>query len=258
MEVVNKLSQEDKEFLKTYNAGDYERPSVTVDMLLFTVEEGKLKLMLIKRKNPPYKDKWAIPGGFVNIDESILTAAKRELNEETGMYAYLKQFETFGEVNRDPRTRVISVGYLALVRPENFTYEMHAGDDAKEVGLFDIKLSSVSKVFEYLYNERIGKLNVLDLAFDHAFIIQQGIRNLQSQLRHNTSLIAFELVNQEFTIYELQKVYEAVLGESFIKPNFRRSFERDYVKTGIVEFTGNYSNKYPRPAKLYRLKERIY
>lgn len=256
MEIVNKLSQEDEDFLKTYKASDYERPSVTVDMLVFTVYEGKLQLMLIKRKNPPYKDKWAIPGGFLNMDESLMQAALRELKEETNMTAYLQQFETFGEVNRDPRTRVISVGYLALVHPETF-WEMCAGDDAKETGLFDVKLSSVSKVFDCLSNERKGTLNTLDLAFDHAYIIRQGIRNLQTQLRHNTSLIAFKLVNQEFTIYDLQKVYEAVLGEKVTKPNFRRSFERDYVKTGVVEFTGKYSNKYPHPAKLYRLKERI-
>ena len=108
----NKLSKEDKEFLKTYKADDYEHPSVTVDMLIFTVIED-LSIMLIKRKNPPYKDKWAIPGGFVNIDESGDTAAKRELKEETGVDCYLEQFKVFGEVNRDPRTRVISVAHLA-------------------------------------------------------------------------------------------------------------------------------------------------
>lgn len=249
------LSNEDKEFLKTYDVKKYERPSVTVDMLIFTVEEGKLKLMLIQRKNPPYKDKWAIPGGFVNIDESILKAAERELEEETGMAAFLQQFETFGEVNRDPRTRVISIGYLALVQPRNFTYCMHAGDDAKEAKLFDVELLENTSVVKKFTNIEVGNVYTHDLAFDHAYIIQRGIRSLQTQLRHNTSRIAFSLVNPEFTMFDYQQVYEAILGKKFLKANFRRTFERDYIKTGIVEFTGKHSNKYPHPAKLYKLKE---
>ena len=96
------LSNKDQEFVNTYDVTKYERPSVTIDMLIFNVDEGKLKLMLIQRKKPPYQDIWAIPGGFLNMHESILEAAKRELKEETGMSAYLQQFETFGEVDRDP------------------------------------------------------------------------------------------------------------------------------------------------------------
>ena len=249
------LSNEDKEFLKTYNVKEYERPSVTVDMLIFTVDEGKLKLMLIQRKHPPYKNKWAIPGGFVNIDESILDAAKRELKEETGMSAYLQQFETFGDVGRDPRTRVISVAYLALVPPQNFKHCMKAGDDAKKAKLFDVELLENSSVIKKFTNIEVGNIYPKDLAFDHAHVIQQGLRNLQTQLKYNTSRIAFTLVNDEFTMYDFQQVYEAILGVKLLKANFRRSFERDYVKTGIVKLTGKYCNKYPHPAKLYTLKE---
>lgn len=241
------LTQEDTEFLKTYSAGDYERPSVTVDMLLFTVSNGKLQLMLIKRKAPPYKNGWAIPGGFLNMNESILQAAERELKEETNMSAYLHQFGVFGEVGRDPRTRVISIAYLALVKPEEFIYYMQAGDDAKEVKLFDVILNK-GKIQKFKHPTIELTLN--DLAFDHANIIQQGLMALQHQIKYSD--IAFNLVDDKFTMYDFQQVYEAILDEKMTKPNFRRSFTNNYIKTGVVIELNEVSKKYQRPAKLYR------
>ena len=231
------LSNEDKEFLKTYNADKYKHPSVTVDMLIFTVVDGTLCLMLIERKNSPYKNCWALPGGFVNIDESIKTAALRELKEETNVNAigYLEQLGAYGEVERDPRTRVISIAYIALIPSKNITKEMRGGDDAKVARLFNI-----NNIFE------------MALAFDHAQIIKDGMQALKNRLLYTD--IAFNLVEKEFTLFDLQKVYEAILGKELNKGNFRRTFIRNYVNTGKAEYTGNVSNKYQRPAKLYRLK----
>lgn len=231
------LSNEDKEFLKTYNADKYKHPSVTVDMLIFTVVDGTLCLMLIERKNSPYKNCWALPGGFVNIDESIKTAALRELKEETNVNAigYLEQLGAYGEVERDPRTRVISIAYIALIPATHITKEMRGGDDAKVARLFNI-----NNIFE------------MALAFDHAQIIKDGIQALKNRLLYTD--IAFNLVGTEFTLFDLQKVHEAILGKELNKGNFRRVFIRDYVNTGKAEYTGNVSNKYQRPAKLYRLR----
>lgn len=150
------LSDEDKEFLKTYKAGDYEKPSVTADIVVFTIKNGKLHVMLIKRKNPPFKDKWAIPGGFVEIKETVEEAAKRELKEETNIEANLFNFGVFSDVDRDPRTRVISIAYCCLVDYDELSKNMEARDDAKEVKLFD---------FEKLP----------ELAFDHEKILEKAI-----------------------------------------------------------------------------------
>ena len=230
------LSNEDKEFLKTYNADEYKHPSVTVDMLIFSVHEGKLQLMLIKRKNPPYKDCWAIPGGFVEIDESVDNAALRELKEETNVEGKLIQFGVFGEVNRDPRTRVISIGYLALVQYKDLC-KMQAGDDAKAVNLFTVSL-----------NEKLEFNTALNLAFDHEDIIREGINELRKKLKYSD--IAFHLLNKNsFTLFELQKVYEAITGKQYINSNFRRFVFNNY----ILEETGKYSRAHQRPAKLYRL-----
>lgn len=232
------LSQEDKEFLKTYKVGDYERPSVTVDMLVFTVVDKDLKLMLIKRKNPPYRNCWAIPGGFVNMDEDIKTAAERELKEETNMDAYLEQFGVFGQPNRDPRTRVISIVYLALVPEVNFTYNMLAGDDAKEAKLFTVK-----------YGNKLEFDEDINLAFDHENIIKEGIEALRLRLQYSD--IAFHLVDKnKFTFLDLQNVYEAITGKPFVKSNFRTMIKRSY---NLVE-TGELSRKYQRPAKYYKLE----
>ena len=139
----NGLTQE--EFLKNYNVKNYERPSNTVDMLLFTVtdrlktKEKDLKILLIKRKAHPFANHWAIPGGFVNIDENIEESVYRELQEETNIKekVYFEQLYTWGDVNRDPRTRVISTSYMALADSSNLIPK--AGDDAKEVQWFTVK-----------------------------------------------------------------------------------------------------------------------
>lgn len=237
------LSEEDKTFLKTYNADEYEHPSVTVDMLIFTItDKGQLQLMLIQRKNPPYKDCWAIPGGFVNIDESVKTAAIRELQEETNVTQYnLHQFGVYGEVNRDPRTRVISIAYIAMVNHIELGNTMLHGDDAKAVKLYDIS---------YKDNQLLFNNKELDLAFDHDKIIKDGLEYLRKTINYTD--IVLDFLSYKFTLFDAQKVYEIILGKSLNKGNFRRSFINNFVKTGKVEELEEYSHRYQRPAKLYR------
>ncbi len=145
MERKNEEGLTEKEFLLQYRPGDYERPSVTVDMLIFAwdQEESKTDILLIKRKNHPCIGQWAIPGGFVNMDESLEEAAARELLEETGLKdIYMEQLYTWGSVKRDPRTRVISVSYLAAVSKDQLTVQ--AGDDAKKACWFEVKKKKLS------------------------------------------------------------------------------------------------------------------
>lgn len=145
MERRNEEGLTEKEFLAQYRPGDYERPSVTVDMLIFAVEPDtdETELLLIRRRNHPCIDQWAIPGGFVNIDESLEEAAARELKEETGLEGVcLEQLYTWGSVKRDPRTRIISVSYIAVVPKESLN--VVAGDDAKMACWFQVKKKRLS------------------------------------------------------------------------------------------------------------------
>ena len=147
MERRNEEGLTEKEFLLQYRPGNYERPSVTVDMLIFAVveEEMETEVLLIKRKNHPCIGQWAIPGGFVNVDESLETAAARELEEETGLKGVcLEQLYTWGNVKRDPRTRVISVSYMAAVPKDQLTPK--AGDDAEEACWFQVKKKKLSEL----------------------------------------------------------------------------------------------------------------
>ncbi|HCD42503.1 MAG TPA: NUDIX hydrolase [Lachnoclostridium sp.] len=147
MERRNEEGLTEKEFLLQYRPGNYERPSVTVDMLIFAVdeEETETEILLIKRKNHPCIGQWAIPGGFVNVDESLETAAARELEEETGLKGIcMEQLYSWGNVKRDPRTRVISVSYMAAVPKDQLTPE--AGDDAAEARWFQVKKKKLSEL----------------------------------------------------------------------------------------------------------------
>ncbi len=147
MERRNEEGLTEKEFLLQYRPGNYEHPSVTVDMLIFAVDEEDMEteVLLIKRKNHPCIGQWAIPGGFVNVDESLETAAARELEEETGLKGVcLEQLYTWGNVKRDPRTRVISVSYMAAVPKDQLTPK--AGDDAEEACWFQVKKKKLSEL----------------------------------------------------------------------------------------------------------------
>jgi 8-oxo-dGTP diphosphatase len=210
-----------------YDVSKYERPSVTVDVLMMSLRQRDLQILLIKRRSWPYEGMWAIPGGFVNIDESLESAAKRELQEETGVQdVYLEQLYTFGEPERDPRTRVITVVYFALLDTERL--QVKAASDAADVGWFSV-------------------YDLPSLAFDHDEIIEYALNRLRGKLDYTT--IAFNLLPEQFTLRELQQVYEIILHKKLDKRNFRKKI----LATGILEDTGAKKMEGThRPARLYR------
>lgn len=277
----NKDGLTEAEFLKQYQPGEYERPSVTVDMLIFTLKNDKLNLLLIKRREHPFMDSWAIPGGFVGIDESLDDAAKRELKEETGLEnIYLEQLYTMGNPNRDPRMRVISSAYLALVSNDNLNPV--AGDDASDVAWFSVEtMEAVETQAEKTYhlilkNEKLGltiayfvkkeyksngaikteSLNVQELpsceaklAFDHAEEIVRALDRLRNKVEYIP--VAFNLVGKEFTLPELQRVYEIILGKKLYKANFRKNIQPHIMETNKKKHVDGVV----RDAKIYIYKE---
>ncbi len=178
----------------------YPRAALTVDCVVFGFDEGELKVLLIERGQEPFKGWWALPGGFVRVNETIDGAARRELREETGLASvFLEQLYTFGELDRDPRERVVSVAYFALVKLSD--HRAKAATDAADAEWFPI--SSLPK-----------------LAFDHANIFATGLARLQGKVRYQP--IGFELLPLKFTLSQLQHLYEAVLGTTLDKRNFRK------------------------------------
>ncbi|BFL47715.1 NUDIX hydrolase [Lactonifactor longoviformis] len=284
----------EEEFLENYKPGDYERPSVTVDILLFTLDEVKkekrtmekeLKLLLVKRGQHPFKGCWALPGGFVGIDESPEEAAKRELKEETSVdNVYLEQLCTYGQPERDPRMRVISIAYIALAKKEDIL--VSAGDDAQEAAWFSV---SKTKMMDFdsdreawllkVENESLGihmgyqvvetkkkngvlaakefEISLLSspkekLAFDHSRIINESLERLRGKVSYTP--IAFNLLSEEFTMYEIQSAYETLLGRPVWKSNFRKEMDQYVVDTGKMTEKG-YKGLSLRPAKLFRYRQ---
>ena len=179
---------------------EYPRPALTVDCVVFGVDADDLRVLLIQRALQPFEGKWALPGGFVRIDETLDDAARRELEEETGLSkVFLEQLYTFGAVDRDPRERIVSVAYYALVNLRD--HQVHAATDARDAAWFGVN-------------------DVPRLAFDHADILQTALARLRGKLRYQP--IGFELLPKKFTLSQLQRVHEAILGERLDKRNFRK------------------------------------
>lgn len=285
------------EFLERYKKekDKYEKPSVTVDMLLFTVTnekkdkrqlpDMKLKVLLVKRKDHPYIGHWALPGGFVNIDESLDEGAKRELKEETNIEnIYMEQLYTWGDVDRDPRMRIISTSYMGLI--DSSKVHIKAGDDARDCKWFTVTREVISeenfpfenglktmqkKVLRLVSDDRQDEIVALlevvsetrnavtksemkiidsaNIAFDHAKIINYGLDRLANKLEYTS--IVFNLMPPLFTLSELQKVYEVILGKKLFKANFRKKI------APMVEETDLYrTDTQHRPAKLFKFNSK--
>jgi 8-oxo-dGTP diphosphatase len=206
-----------------------ERLALTADVVIFNLADEALKVLLVCRAYPPFKGQWAIPGGFVKASESIDDAARRELEEETGVSdVYLEQLYTFGAPDRDPRGRVITVAYFALVAGEVPT---RAGDDAAAAAWHSVYA-------------------LPPLAFDHAEILKYALQRLRYKLEYTS--VGFELLPNEFTLTELQTAYEIVLGEKLDKRNFRRRI----LEAGVLTETNKYrAEGQGRPAQLYRYRK---
>ncbi|MBQ3515534.1 MAG: NUDIX hydrolase [Lachnospiraceae bacterium] len=288
------MTQEEKAFLEQYDITRYERPSLATDISIFSImkegensnfrklEKRALKILLIKRGSYPYKNAWALPGGFCRPDEDVYETARRELCEETNIKdVYLKPFGIFGEIGRDPRGWIISNAFLALMDSKN--YKLRAGTDAWEAKWFTVELATKelkkdagensiyveteyvlsfsnqedetsfsAKVKEYKqfenYHETV-RYEVLDngnLAFDHGKIILQALLTLRKEVE-NDFRIAFDLMPELFTLTELQTAFEVILDQELLKANFRRKIADYVVETEkIIEGSGH------RPAKLFK------
>jgi 8-oxo-dGTP diphosphatase len=214
---------------------EHPHPAVTVDCVVFGLADHGLQLLLIKRADEPFKNSWALPGGFVEIDESADDAALRELEEETGVTnVFVEQLYTFSDVARDPRERVISVAYYALVRPASV--ELVAGSDASEAEWFPV-----------------AKLP--ELAFDHKLIAKTGLERLRGKVRYQP--IGFELLPRKFTLKQLQQMYETVLGRALDKRNFRSKILAMGVLDPLEEVAKS-EGVTGRAPKLFRFNRREY
>lgn len=229
----------------------YPHPNVTTDCVIFGFDGNKLNVLLVERGLEPYKGRWAFPGGFLNMDESAEASALRELQEETGLKgAYIRQFHTFSDPNRDPRERILSVAYYALVRLQ----EVKGGDDAVKAEWFSLD-------------------NVPPLAFDHDKMLQMALKEMRKQIHFEP--IGFELLPKKFTIKSLQQLYEAILDVKFDRRNFYNKMihlglldqvnhddENDVkeinFKFGPLEIDASFTRKPRRDALLYTFNAKKY
>ncbi len=212
---------------EAYDPESRPHPAVTVDVILFTIRESRLEVLLIRRQLPPFEGRWALPGGFVRMDEDLDEAARRELSEEAGVRVrFLEQLYTFGEVDRDRARRVITVTYFALIDASRLAPE--AGSDATSVDWFPVA-------------------DLPELAFDHGRIVAYAHERLRYKAEY--APVAFQLLPPEFTLAELQRAYEIILDRPLDKRNFRRKV----LGLDILEATGEERREgRGRPAALYR------
>ena len=232
-------SQEEAEFLANYDPNPFPRPSLAVDIVVIAARERRLHALLVRRREHPYLGDHALPGGFVRIDESLDEAARRVLAQKAGVRdVYLEQLHSFGAVDRDPRGRVISVAYTALVGPD-----LSAGPEstwgALQIPWADDQGGPVSA---------LGPAGApLPLAFDHDEILGEAVRRLRRRLDHDP--IDRALLPERFTLRQLQEVHEAVLGRAVNKDSFRRRM----LGRETLEETGERQEDVEhRPAALYR------
>lgn len=209
----------------------HEKHLVSVDVVIFSIKDNDVKVLLVKRKYKPFEGKWAIPGGFVHPHESLREAAVRELDEETGVKdVYLEQLYTFGKPKRDPRGRVITVAYYALM--DSAKTELKAATDVSEAQWFSLS-------------------EIPELAFDHKGILEYAIKRLKWKFEYTTA--AFALLPKKFTLTELQSIYEIVFKQEFDKRNFRKKI----LSLDILKEEGIKKDVSHRPPQLYSLKEDI-
>ncbi|HFE44188.1 MAG TPA: NUDIX hydrolase [Nannocystis exedens] len=212
---------------------EFERPSLTVDCVVFGVDKSTLKILLIERDVEPFAGQWALPGGFVRMDEDLESAALRELSEETGVEKlYLEQLYTFGAVDRDPRGRVVTVAYYALVRLAD--HRVRAATDARDAAW-------------YAFDD------LPPLAFDHQKIVDVARERLRGKVRYKP--IGFELLPHKFTLTELQTLYEIVLERALDKRNFRKKILGMELLVALDEVEAGVAH---RAARLYRFDPRRY
>ena len=265
----------EEEFLKDYDYSIFEKLSMTTDILIFSVSDEMqnnyrklnkkhFSVLLVKRDNYPFKDKWCLPGGFIGIDEDIEDAAKRILANETNLHdIYLEQLYTFGSPDRDPRIRVVSTSYMALIDknklneqiPNNASwFNIMTLEDKESIyvtldnGNEEIKFK-IGKTLKEKTTDRY-KYVILEndkLAFDHPLVIVSGISRLKNKLEYTD--VVFNMMPEYFTLGELQQVYEIILGKKLLDPTFRRMIASKVEKTNKMQTGGGH-----RPSVLFKYK----
>lgn len=266
----------EEEFLKDYDPTEFDRLSITTDILIFSVsseeeenyrktEKKKMSILLVKRENYPFKDKWCLPGGFIRVDEDLDDAPKRILKDETNLEnIYLEQLYTFGSVKRDPRMRVVSISYMALIDKNKLE-----GSLSSNASWFDIistkkcgnhitvTLSNHEVILDFtieqtLQDEQTGRFisNIVkndSFAFDHPLVISLGMERLKNKIEYTD--IVFHMMPELFTLGELQQVYEVILDKKLLDPAFRRIIANKVEKTTKMRTGGGH-----RPSYLFKYK----
>ncbi len=272
-----KTYNSEEEFLKDYDPSKFDRLAVTTDILIFSISEEyednyrklsnkHFSVLLVKRDNYPYKDKWCLPGGFIKVDEDIEDAPLRILKNETGISdIYLEQLYTYGGVDRDPRMRVISTSYMALIDKNrlrdklkdnaswfNITKEEDKNniyvtlDNGTDILKYTIKKTLKEKTtdrYKFTIEENTS------LAFDHPLVITSGMERLKNKVSYTD--VVFNMMPKYFTLGELQQVYEIILGKKLLDPAFRRIIKDKVEKTDKVKTGGGH-----RPSVLFTYKEK--
>lgn len=268
----------EEEFLKNYNSNKYDKPSITCDIMITSISseetdnyrklaEKKFSILLVKRKNYPFKDMWCLPGGFMNMDETLDEAAKRILTLETNLHdIYLEQLYTFSDLNRDPRMRIVSTTYMALIDKNKIKDKLTPNASWFNLSVIDAKdkitvnLENGTEEISFVVKKNLAhktvdkyEFEVIQndkLAFDHPLVIVTGLERLKNKIEYTD--IAFNLMPKYFTLSELQQVYEIILNKRFIIPDFRRRIKDKVIKTDKLERDGGH-----RPSYLYKYKSNL-
>lgn len=272
-----KVYSSEEEFLKEYDSNAFEKLSMTTDILIMSVSnedtgnyrklsEKKFSILLVKRDNYPFKDKWCLPGGFVRIDETLDETAKRVLRAETNLKdIYIEQLYTFSDIKRDPRMRVISTSYMALVDKNRLRDRLSANaswfnvlmlEDEKS---YNVTLDNGIEEIKFVVGKKLRDkttdrydFNIIKndkLAFDHSLVIVSGIERLKNKIEYTD--IVFNMMPEYFTLGELQQVYEVILGKELLDPAFRRIIANKVEKTDKIQTGGGH-----RPSALFKYKNK--
>ena len=273
---MKKVYNSEEEFLKDYNKNDFDLLSITTDILIFSVsneeeenyrktDKKKMSILMVKRNDYPFKDKWCLPGGFIGIDENLDDAPRRILKNETNLdNIYLEQLYTFGEVNRDPRMRIVSTSYMSLIDKNRFNNKLNPNASWFDITLYEEKNNIVDLVLDNKATtisfkiKKVLKEKTTDrysfeiiennnIAFDHPKVILAGLERLKNKIEYTD--IVFNMMPEYFTLGELQQVYEVILNKKLLDPAFRRIIAKKTEKTNKMK-----TGEGHRPSYLFKYK----
>lgn len=276
---MDKAFKNEADFLSHYDPSAFEKLSLTTDILMLSVSDGEkenyrklpkkyFSVLLVKRDTHPFLGKWCLPGGFVGIRETLEEAAARVLKQETNLTdIYMEQLYTFGAPDRDPRMRIVSVSYMALVDKNKLVRQLHERASwfhcrlSEEDNVLTVHLDNGREAFEVALSKTLchdtvdsysySVLHNEQLAFDHALLLAQGIARLKNKIQYTD--IVFNMIPAEFTLGELQQVFEVILGKELLDPAFRRMIGDRVEKTGRFKTGGGH-----RPSALFRYRKKVF